>query len=641
MKKSVLSLMVMGVFAFSVSAQTIFDEEIDTKSVTDNYIPTEVVMPPSPLSLQVLFVGGSDKVQHTATYGYEAGETYAKEWHDFIGFTPDEASDDLGWVSINHEQIYQDDRLGDGGGMSVFKLRRASDGSLEVVDQTLSDGRTGKYFAVDFVNTVGETGMNCAGISSVVDGRIWTAEEWFRTSNASINNGGFSSPSSTRNFPKSPAISNANQGVRDTADWTIVSDIPGFDGVTVKKYENFNWMVEIDPREAVAIRKQYNWGRQGFEGGTIALDNQTVYLGEDGTPGWFTKFVADTPGDFTSGRTFVYKHDHDGPEGRWVEIDNDEPAKMLNFKDNAVAAGATMYNRIEWVAIDSTSGKIYWAETGRDNPAGRWIGESEGGAVHDPYTLERAANLPDGTVTHPDSSDYWDYYGRIWVYDPVTDYNTVLIEGGPYLASSPSLADYPTKHLTNPDGLNVIYLNNNEGGVSPYLLIQEDLNGSSFGRMPEGVSNRTCEVFLLDLSIENPTVDDLIYLTAVPAGAEVTGGIQTSDLGSVLLNSQHPNSNLEFPWNHSLTFAINGFNTLTITDLKEPEFEDAPAFQIYPNPTMRKVFFNRATDAALYNATGQRLKVYRNVNEIDVSALPSGIYYIQNAEKQTQKLIIE
>ncbi|MEL7119858.1 MAG: alkaline phosphatase PhoX [Bacteroidota bacterium] len=659
MKKLLLTLLVSSAFAVSAMAQgsTIFGETIE---LPEDFVPLQVIMPPSPLTMQVLFVGGSDRVQTTPTYGYEAGEVYAKEWHDFIGFTPDNDSDDLGWVSVNHEEIYRDNRIGDGGGMSVFKIKRAADGSLEVVDQTLSDGRTGKYFNVDFVNTVGETGMNCAGISSVWDGRIWTAEEWFRTSNASINNGATRSS----NYPLDLAsgdyldsletffednfglefdLADANSGVRNTSDFTISSDIDGFDGLTVKKYQNFNWMVEIDPKEAKAIRKQYNWGRQGFEGGTIGMD-QTAYLGEDGTPGWFTKFVPDEvvegqPVDYTKGRTFVYKHDADPAAGlgNWVEIENNDPEKMLGFKDQAVAAGATMYNRIEWVAVDSTTGIVYWTETGRDNPGSRWRDEAADGAVHDPYTLARAAEFN----THPDSSDYPDYYGRIWAYNPETDLNYVIIEGGPFFTESPSVADYPEKHLSNADGLNVIYIPNDQGGVSPFLLIMEDLNGSSRGRMPAGISNRTCEVYLLDLAIENPTIDDLIRLTATPRGAEVTGGIQTSDLASVLLNSQHPNIANEFPWNHSLTFAINGFDQLTVTDLEEPTFEEAPGFQVYPNPTTREVFFKKAQDAAIYNNAGQRLRVFRNVTRIDVSEFPAGIYYIQNGAKQTQKLIIE
>ena len=124
-----------------------------------------------------------------------------------------------------------------------------------------------------------------------------------------------------------PSIYAGGGGVRDTSDFTISgSGLTMADGQTIKKYQNFNYMTEIDPVNAVAIRKQYNWGRQPFEGGTILEDNRTVYLGADATPGFFTKFVADTPGDFLNGTTYVYKHDS---EDKWIEIDNTDFEKML------------------------------------------------------------------------------------------------------------------------------------------------------------------------------------------------------------------------------------------------------------------------------------------------------------------------
>ena len=613
-------------FLGTATYSQIFDEEI---SIPAGYVLDEVLMPPSPLTTQVLFIGGVDLVQTTATYGNEAGVAYAKEWHDFIGFTPDTESDDLGWVTVNHETIYQDNRIGDGGGMSAFKVRRAGNGDLEVVEQTLDDGRTGMFFNVDFANTVGETGMNCGGITSSVDGRVWSAEEWFRSSTASINNGSYSGPTSSSAFPKSPGES-INQGVRDTADWTISSDIPGFDGVTIKKYENFNYMVEVDPRQAVAVRKQYNWGRQGFEGGVVASDNKTVFLGVDATPAFWCKFVADTEGDFTQGTTYVYKHDGDP---KWIEIDNTDPERMLNFGDNAVAVGGTMYNRIEWVAYDETTGKVYMTETGRDNPGGRWSGAAGEGAVYAPHHSARAAEQG---VADPGSGDYWDYYGRVLVFDPSTDEMSVQIEGGPYFADSPAEADYPEKHLSNPDGLNVIEIDDQK-----FLAIEEDLNGSSFGRMPAGISNRTCELYILDLSIEEPTIDDLIRITAVPAGAEITGCVQTPDGRSLLINSQHPSSTNPFPYNHSLTFAIHGWDELTVTDVNEPNFGDTEEIEIYPNPTTRIVYMSEVTDAALYNAEGKRIRVVREANKIDVSGLPSGMYYVQLANGAVKKLVIE
>ena len=190
--------------------------------------------------------------------------------------------------------------------------------------------------------------------------------------------------------------------------------------------------------------------------------------------------------------------------------------------------------------------------------------------------------------------------------------------------------------MSNPDGINIITID----GQS-FALIQEDLNGSSFGRVPSGVGNRTCEVFLLDLSIEDPTVDDLVRLTAVPAGAEATGGIMTSDGKSLLINSQHPNTTLEFPWNHSLTFAINGLDNLTVTSLKEPNFDETKELQLFPNPTTRMLHLSERIDFAIYDNAGKRLKVFRNTDRADVSTLNPGLYYLQTGDQTTYKFVVE
>ncbi|MBC6993514.1 DUF839 domain-containing protein [Neolewinella lacunae] len=630
----ILSLLIL-LGASQASAQLVFPFEIDAPA---DYTPRRVVMPGSPLSLQVLFIGGTDMVQTTATYGNEAGQTHAKEWHDFIGFTPDTDGGSLGWVSVNHESIYRDDRIGDGGGMTTFRVKRDEiTGDLVVMDQTLEDGRKGKFFNVDFANTVGETGMNCGGISSVVDGRIWTAEEWFRGDNSSINNGSFSNNNPNGSGPYGIG-STTNQGVRDTADFTVdAPEFPFMDGETIRKYENFNWMVEIDPRQAKAIRKQYNFGRQGFEGGTVSPDNKYIYLGVDDTPAFWVRFVADTPGDFTKGEVQVFKHD--GSQ-KWITI-SETKANMLDFSAQAIAVGATMFDRIEWVTVDPATGMIYMTETGADTPGSDWRAARAAGAVYAPHHQARAEEQG---LTEPDVNDtYRDYYGRVLKYDPTTEEISVQIEGGPFFAVSPTQADYPSKHLSNPDGLNVMTIDDHQ-----FLVICEDLNGETFGRMPfentsagagMGIRHRMCELFLLDLEIEDATTEDLIRITATPLGAEITGAMPTPDGKSLLVNSQHPSGSNPFPFNHSLTFAIHGFDELTVSNLTAPDIEEGDAFNIYPNPTLQEVFLNKVQDIALYNAQGQRLQVYRNVSQIDVSLLPSGIYYLRNGEGQVVELV--
>lgn len=292
MKKNIYTLLMSAGLVIPSIAQINFPVAIDTA-----WSAKTIWFPKSPLKSQTIFVGGQDIVQTTATYTSPAGSTVAKQWHDYIGFVKDNGtSGDIGWAVVNHEMVSADPKIGDGGGMTMFKLRKnTNNDSLAIVTQTLADGRVGKFFNVDFVNTVGETGMNCGGITTPA-GRMWTAEEWMQTSNSGIRSGG--------------------TGIRDTSDFVIgtttPAGFPGFNGKVLKRYKNLNWMTEIDPKTAKGVRKQYNWGRAGWEGGVVMADNKTVYLFEDGAPGIFAKFVANTVNDFTTGQLYVYKHDAPG-----------------------------------------------------------------------------------------------------------------------------------------------------------------------------------------------------------------------------------------------------------------------------------------------------------------------------------------
>lgn len=678
MKKVYLMLAAAWLTAAS-QAQTVFPGIIEPGKLSGS-VPTQVVLPSSGLKRQVMFVGGTDLVAHKAlaaktvsgvsVYGQAAGTSVAKQWHDFIGFTPATAAERtafannghanfLGWVSVNHEMIFRDNKLGDGGGMTVFAVKLLND-TLAIVPQDLSiEGfPTGshKYFNVDFAGSVGETGMNCGGIVSLADGRIWTAEEWFRSSNldklangTSTGSNGIFYQSGTSLLNNTPAT-----GVADTTDFTITTGSftgSDFQNQVVKKFQNFNWMVEIDPRKAKAIQKQYNWGRQGFEGGVLMPDNKTVYLGEDGSPGLFTKFIADVAGDFTKGKTYVYKWDNDNtPTNNWIEIGNLTLDSMLKITTYAYNKGATPFCRVEWVAANTITGKIYFTETGNDG----WAPTNRPNATISKPMIDflrfrkgqqgtdlssfTDSQLADSLKAGRTNFRLNDYYGRITEYDPATGKIRTFLEGGPFLPSTTGGTAYPNKHLSNPDGIGTMYINN-----KAYLIIQEDLNGTTFARVPSeytGSGNTICEMFLLDLSITNPTVNDLFKIAATPRGAEITGACAIGD-DIIMFNSQHPATTNPFPENNSHTVALSGFRQAVVTAFEEPKFENKFAFEVFPNPTARELHLNKTSDYAIYNLSGVRVKVGRNSNLVDVSDLNSGTYIIMDEKMNKVKLIIE
>ena len=602
---------------FTAGALTAQDFPVKIEPVTMvPYLMGRVVVPPSPLKYQNIFVGGVDSVE-TST-----GRTVAKQWHDYIGYAADPTGQSLGYAIVNHEMIEANDKIGDGGGMTMFKLGKKADGTVEVLEQTLADGRKGKFFNVDFKNTVGETGMNCGGISW--SNRVWTAEEWYQTSNSGINAAG--------------------KGFRDTSDFEIgklqPSGFAGLDGKKIKRYENLNWMVEIDPVNAKAVRKQYNWGRQGFEAGVVMDDQKTVYLFEDGEAGksLFTKFVADQPGDFTKGKLYFYKQNSGQFTGTWVEVPNDPVTNwdiMVAPHEWAKKQGITGFTRLEWGQINKTDGKIYITETGNDKPGARYKTAITDGWTLPQHTYDRAT----AQKVAIDSSAYVDYYGRVLVFDPADNSVKSFLEGGPSITDAQAVpGKYPEKHFSNPDGIGFLYLNG-----KTFAVIEEDLNGVSMGRMPNtGMRGTNCEAWLLDMSKE-PTIDNLYRLAISQYGSEITGFASFDDGNVVLLNAQHPDAATisDAAAKNSLTFAITGMKQLVSSIEQEESDDTASGIRVFPNPTSSSLNFTTAIDAALYDATGARVRVVRNASTMDISDLAQGTYYVRFASGDTRQVVIQ
>lgn len=598
-------------------SQTIFPA-LDT-----NFNAKTIIVPQSPISSKLIFVGGKDTV-----IGAGGKKTLAKQWHDFIGYTPMNLSapSDSAWITINHEMRVKDDILGDGGGMTVFKVKKQLNGDY-IVD--------GGYRNVDF-SAVGNTLANCGGISSK-NGRIWTAEEWVQGSNTDISIGLL--PIEGKDTSFSAAGKGTGQlpllgyGIRDTSDWTIPANAT-FAGKTVKKFQNFNWLVEIDPANAKAIRKMYNWGRFEHEGGVIMADNKTVYLTDDAQPSVFFKFVANEIGNYNSGTLYAYKQSSDGKSGTWITLEESLDS-MLQVRNVALRKGATMFTRFEWVT--EIDGKVYVTETGRDNSGSLFKDGMKIGGTLAKHLADR--DMYEGpfstTADKVKDSIIVDYYGRVLVFDPADNSMNVLLEGG-------KANNYATNkvHLSNPDGLVDWTLNGKK-----YLIIQEDLNGRSKGRVGnpdiDGSGNNVCELYILDMSKSNPTLDDLKRLAITPNGAEITGAIPTPDGKAMFVNSQHPSLGNSGDYANSCTMLITGLDKLVSSIYQDPTFNDNSGFDIYPNPATRVLHLNREADISIYSIHGERVKVSRNSTSIDISELISGTYFIQTIQGDIRKLIIQ
>lgn len=567
--------------------------------------PTQVLVTPAPLKVQVLFVAGFDSVETLL------GRTRSKGLSDYIAFLPiTPGVYDSAYIAVNHETVVPDSMIGDGGGMTVFKVVREAD-SLR---------RTSAFRAVDF-RAVGGTLGNCAGMVSL-DGRLWSGEEGWRGSNLTLNS------ADTADVTLAPIGMAPDTG-------EVYNDIPGdYSGKTIRRYQNMNYMVEVDPVSARAVRKQYNWGRQPYEAGCMAPDGRTVYLSPDASPAYITRFVADTPGDFTRGTLSAYQEDPNGHGGTWLPIDNTSLDSTMRIQQIAARKGATMYNRLEWTVFHN--GKVYFTETGRDDPApnfrsGRWQGARVARHHVGQARIQNPAltGMPNQQVADSICFAVWqyhDYYGRLLELDPATDELRVLMHAGPAI---PPGQPYPFNHLSNPDGLAVL-----SGGGKHFLAICEDINGWDQNRIPPGNNAATCEIYLLDLSISFPSVDDLIRIAVMPAGAEATGVCATPDGKTLFFGAMHPLASNPFPGNYSHVVAVSGWDSM-LTSLLHPY----DPLQAWPNPTPDFISLSKLIDGELYDAQGRHLKSYTQTHYLDFRPLPAGTYYLRIGSQEVKKLI--
>lgn len=588
--------------ALMVFAASAGFSQIDFTAIDTNYNPRTVIIPGNPAGFQILFTGGVDVVKnHNDEY------SLAKEWHDFLGYVE---KDGKTYLICNHERIIGSDVLGDGGGMTVWEIKQNTDGTWD---------RVGDFKNVDF-SAVGGTLANCGGMQAP-NGRIWTAEEWMQRSNAGIYG------------------DDCDPGISDTSDYTITSDITLANGATVKKYQNFNWMVEVDPIGAKAIRKQYNMGRFGHEGGAMTKDLKTVYLTDDSSPGGFYKFEADNANDFNTGQLYAYKQEAGKYTGSWIALPMDNIDSLVNVQSIAARMGATMFMRGEWIEV-SKNGKVYWTETGRD----------DAGARLSRYPGQTSQHHIDRGFT---DDTYNDFYGRVMEFDPADNSMKVFLEAGEGATANDGL------HLSNPDGLTFLNIAGKE-----FMVIQEDLNGTSEGRNPDHALGVVCEMFLLDMGISSPDVDNLKRIAVGTMGAEVTGARASADGGTLFFNVQHPYRSMStsidesvklrksyentamgigykvYPYNHSMTVAITNLDKFVWTSFQEPVFEEE-GFSIYPNPATRFLHLPVASDVSVYDMDGQLVKQVKNTKQVDIADLPAGAYMIQNAAGASAKFIVE
>jgi secreted PhoX family phosphatase len=471
------------VYAFHV-------EEIDTNPIfaeVDPVFDAEDLILPEGFSYRILFQEKTDSVVR------EDGKKFpAKGNHDLTVFIPDEKEpESKGLVYVSHETKYANKDLGDGGGATIFSIKK-----IEGYWQITSD-----FKHVDF-SGVGFTNRNCGG-SLTPNNTVFTCEESWAWNTAYLYQDG--------------------KGHRDTS-WVNGRPI----------WQNMGYVVEVDPFSGKVIQKHYKMGKFVHEDALCSADGRTVYLTDDNSPGVFFKYKTKKPFDYSDGQLFAYKQSDDGMGGEWLTLPMDT-LSLIHCRDSAIARGASMFIRHEWV--EEVNGKLYICETGEDEFS--WAESiAKGGAVPN-YVKKGLAHS---------NTKFDDAFGRVLVFDPQTNKMSVYLEGG-FISDS-------LHCFSNPDCNTSVTL-----GGRDFLVLSEDINWYSRGRVSsdaERKRNFVNEIYFLPVQDKPVTRDDLLRFCVAPLGAETTGVVFLPD-GAMLMNIQHPSARNKSKLNKSSTIIVEGF----------------------------------------------------------------------------------
>lgn len=442
--------------------------------------------------------------------------------HDFTGYVPTAGSSTTGHLSINQENTP--------GGVSMLNIHLDEETKLWVVDDSK---------AVDMYNTdLVTTSRNCSG-GITPWGTVITTEE-------------------------------------DTA----AGDVNG-DG-----YQDLGWFVEIDPSTASVMEygngkqeKLWALGRMNHENIAITADGSTGYYGEDGGTHCVYKFVADTPGDFSSGKVYVLKMDlalsNDEPSSAtatWIQVPNTTQANRNNLRTVAQTLGGTNFNGVEDCEISPIDGKIYFTSKGknriysfRDN--GITISEFETFAGDMSYTIDG----PNGPVSEPwaDGNDNltFDDKGNLWVLqDGGLNYIWVIrpdhTQSNPkieLMASMPAGSE-PTGLTFTPDYkygfFSVQHPNGNNAAQQDATFTDVNFNASA------------TVVFALDkdLGAHTPAADFTANVTTIDQGETVTfTDLSTNNPTSWLWTFEGGQPATSIEESPTVTYATPGTYTVSLT----------------------------------------------------------------------------
>ncbi|MBO9699290.1 MAG: T9SS type A sorting domain-containing protein [Sporocytophaga sp.] len=636
MKKIYIIFSFLVLLAFDGFSQKLY-EQLDT-----NFVTKEIIIPASPISYDVLMVA-----QDCTAYDNRINKSGAvREGFGsggYVSTNTNPLNPETGILILPHRISQNHSMLQDGGGATQMKLQRDNAGHWKVIQQTVS-GKKVYFRDVNFQNNTSNVGgiVYSSVANSTEDKKaFFVIEDSSITNNAQLSLSGFS-PMDDYPIPATPRI----RGLES--------------GKIVERFRNMNWVTKVDPNTAGAVNKCYLFGRAPFHG-VVAGDGR-VYLTAGYQPSLLFSFESEKD-DYSDGTLKVYKQ---GPTensiGGWVPLYdsldiNDDGIYSLESLENimevALKKGATMFNNLGNLCIAndpvSTNNFLVISETGADYSFDHFSDQSKiynGQLAHHLKSMDRKDGSEDNIISDP--------FGRILT---IRNYESprinTMIEGG-YGADGKTV-------FSNPNDLFVGRYEGDlgEGGEpTDYLYIFENVQGVDKGRSGKNgsIDKKINEVYTLSLDNQNPTINSLRRFAVGPAGSIVHGIQAPLSINTCFMAIQYPNPENAAPFNKSVLIAVTGMQESFFEHYSEEDPDPEPdvasvsdprlnqnlnIFNAWPNPVQRTLNLNKKTDVVLFDANGVVLKKVDNTEIIDMFDVQPGMYFLQNKDKETIKLIVQ
>ena len=647
MKKIYLPLGLLLASATAILAQSL----VNLTPMDTGYVQNTIKISPV-LQASVVFEAGTHIVKQMRDGDATKRVDLAPREHDWLWYTPSAtAPNEKGKLIMNHERsTLRAERplLGEGGSMSIVDVIK--DGGAWKIDA--SGLMKDTSVSVDF-STVGWTTINCGG-AYLPNGLMMTGEEIFDTyrSKKALQYKTAAGVEVTLHDTLQNKYGYDGEGM-----YTIPANITQFGGRKIPMHQNFGYMTQIDPSTGKALNKAYHMGRYSHESGTVLSDGKSMILTDDYTNsgGILFKFVSDTTyvtdkDKYYSGNLYAFKQNPSSYAGTWVMIERNLDSLVI-ARGVASRKGATIFARLEWADVDPITGNVYIAETGMDNKAVKSAPSASNTEIRNAAYLDNGATVPFHWTNSTTDSIYWDDvnkridlpFGAVLV---LKDALTESPKVEPYLKGGYSTDG--TKSFASVDGISI-----KQFGTKSVAIFQEDVIGRNRGRVKANYSKMIrpdsstttypypmCEAFLMDLSIANPTVDDLKLFFTTSRGAEVTGAVFSPDGSTIFLQNQHPEEDkTNNPmYAKSATIALTANTATAIDDILSGKIS---GISIFPNPTQGMVTFNKVVSGSLFNGNGVFIKNIHNTTTLDMTDLNSCVYYFKSTTNEVSKIIVK